>query len=526
LSPEANGGSLSQKTNPSPGTDMPSDLNESAGLYSLIRKNSFYVFLERMIVPVVNFLITVYIIRLLPISDYGIYNILIAVMGYVSLLSSLGIPTIFLRFIPEFYEKKEIGRLRQLVEKGLLTRFLLSLGIILVIIVFSDELGNLFRFQAAFKYFAIFSIAIIFYLEAGLLSLVLISVFNHKSYVISQIVYVLFRAGLVYYLLKIGKGLVGFLIAESISFGLLLILQLFYYRKFLSAYPAREKIKLPLKRLQTFGAFSYLNELGGQILDVSTDFFIISAFLGPVAVGIYGFASRVMEYTLHVMPQFMFMNIIRPAFFTKYTQDNTAIQLNRMFNFLIKMIAFFTFPVVIGMFIMGDKLIIYVFDPKYIKSLNILWIVAAFTGLNFFIDPIGFVLQAKEKIQALFYSKIFAIYNLVGDLLVVKKFGIVGVAVVTGSAVLLKNIFCYMSAKKYANLVLEVKCLAIIAINSLIMGVSMYPLRGRINSLISLVMVVALGGLVYLLAAYLNRAFSPQERDVVNRILPRPIFVF
>ena len=38
--------------------------------------------------------------------------------------------------------------------------------------------------------------------------------------------------------------------------------------------------------------------------------------------------------------------------------------------------------------------------------------------------------------------------------------------------------------------------------------------------------VVLGGGLIYLLISYLNKGFSEDERRIVNRLLPKPLFVF
>lgn len=500
--------------------------NPTNNIHALVRKNSFYLLIERSVAPVVNLLVTIYIIRKLSVDDYGIYNILFALMGYVGLFSSFGMPHIFQRYIPEFYENKQIGELKKLVENGLFWRFIFGGGLILIIILFSNQLGSLFKFQGALQYITVFSIAIIFFLESRLLNITLTSVFRHKSYTIAQIVYVFFRAGVLYYLVKIGKGLTGILLAESLAFLFLFVLQFIYFKRFLSNYQITKKSKLPIKRLLRFGGYSYFYEIGSEILAVSTDYFIISAFLGPTAVGIYAFAARVMHLISHVLPQQIFINIIRPVFFTKYTQNSDYEQLNRMSNFLMKIIAFFSLPIVIGVLILGDKLIVYVFDPKYLESLKVLWIVVIFMSLHFFMDPVGLVLQSIEKVQIIFYSKIFAIYNLIADILVVKTFGVIGVAVATGSAVLFKSLFCYYYARKYTGLKVDFKSLGVILLNSIVMGLAIYPLRGMITSLVSFIAAISIGALVYVIMAYFNKAFSPEERETVNKIFSKNIFRF
>ena len=502
------------------------EMDQEVDLYSLVRKNSPYVALERTLVPIINFLITVYIIRVLTVDDYGIYKLLLAVLSYVALLSSLGTQGIFRRFIPEFFQKKELPKLKALVEKGLLLRMVVCIGIVVVIIVFAKPIGNLFKFQRAMEYFAIFSVSIIFNLAGAMLANVLISVFRHKQYLVAQIIYVLFRGGILYILLSRGMGLMGLLIAESASYALLFVMSLVIYRKFLHVHSVKERAKLPLRRLLKFGGFTYFNEAGAQLLSVSTDYLIISAFLGPLAVGIYGFANRVMVLAARILPQSMFVNIIRPAFYMKYIQNEDADQTNRMFNFLTKMIAFFAVPLVLGIVVLGDKLILHVFDPKYMQSLNVLWIVAAFHSFNYFMDPIAIVLESKEKVQVLLYSKIFAIYNLVGNLLVVKPYGVMGIAVVTGTSIMFKNLFCYFYARKVADIKLEYKGLFIVTVNALIMTVVILLLRSQVHSLLTFVLVVLAGGGVYLAASYLNKAFTSTERKILNRVLPRPFFVF
>jgi O-antigen/teichoic acid export membrane protein len=152
--------------------------------------------------------------------------------------------------------------------------------------------------------------------------------------------------------------------------------------------------------------------------------------------------------------------------------------------------------------------------------------VAAFTALNFLFEPIGLILQSIEKVEILFYSKIFTIYNLVTSLLWVEPYGIMGVAVSTGSAILFKNLFCYYFAKRYVRLRLDIKGLATIAVNALVMGAAIALLRPWAKSLITFILVCIIGLGVYLAMAFVNKAFLKSESDYINKVLPKPVFVF
>jgi O-antigen/teichoic acid export membrane protein len=197
-----------------------------------------------------------------------------------------------------------------------------------------------------------------------------------------------------------------------------------------------------------------------------------------------------------------------------------------MFNLLIKIGAFCVFPLAAGIFVLGDKMISIVFKPEYLDALPVLWIMIIFTAINIFANPTGLVLQSLEQIQINLYSKIFAIYNLIAELLVIQKYGVIGVVLVTCSATLMKNIYLYYYAKKYTGLRIDWHGLTAITTNAALMAIFIFPLRLFVNNFLSLALVTLIGITIYLLAAWRNKAFKNEERKWLNRLLPKPVFVF
>jgi O-antigen/teichoic acid export membrane protein len=506
------------------------DQVDKLGSYSQIRKSGVYLAAGKFITPLVTFLITIFIVRKLTVEEFGIYNVLIAAMAYIDLFSSLGLPSIFQRYIPEFHAKKHIARIKKLVFHGSLYRTALAAFFILLIILFSDLSGRLFHIEGWLGYFQLFALGILFFLETELIGVVLTSLFLHKYFVISNIAYIMLRAGLLYYLLNRGWALKGLLVGEVAMYALFLVLLIYYYIRHFSRKPQEDsdngQEELPVKRLAKYGAYSYFNEMGVMILNVSTDFFIISAFLGPVAVGIYAFANRVTQLLARILPHSLLQELIQPSFFTKYVDSDSKASLEKMGNLLIKLIAFFTIPMTFAIVVLGKKVIVYLFDPKYLSSLNVLWIVALFLAIRHFQAPLGLVLQSLEKVNYLFYSKIFAVYNLILDLIMVQIWGVAGVAVVTGSAVLFQNIFLHYSIKKHAGIRLSFRPLLTVIVNSIPMAAVLYFLDSFITGLIPFAIAVILGSLAYLAASFLNKTFSAEERNVINSIIGKRLFVF
>jgi O-antigen/teichoic acid export membrane protein len=316
------------------------------------------------------------------------------------------------------------------------------------------------------------------------------------------------------------------LLAETSFYGLLLVLQtFFYYLNFSSKHSSSEK-SLPFKRILRYSGFSYLDELGWTILDVKTDYFVISTFLGPTMVGLYAFANQVIESVAKVMPDKMIRPLIQTVFFSKFSEQNDIQKLNRHFNLLIKIIAFISFPLFFIILALGSHIITYFYDAKYLSALTLLWIFAWFLLIISFQFPLQLVVQAVERVEITFYSKIFSIYNLIAEILIIKTFGLPGVALVTCSARLFQSLFIFYRIRKFVPMKIDFHALKKIFFNSLAMMGGLLLLKGFINNAIELIAVMALALIFYLVLSFVNKGFMVEEREVINKLLPRPIFVF
>ncbi len=497
-------------------------------LHTSIRKSSIWMIARLGISLTVGAFVTTFIIRSLSVEEYGVYTVLYSLIGYVSVIGSFGIPDVFRRFIPEAMQKMDYSLLKRLVLRGLILRVLLSALTVGVILLLHGPIGRLLKLENFLDYFSIFAFGIVLSLEASLLTSVLHSLFLHKYSVIASTVHTVFRGACVFVLLTVGWGIWGVLWAEVVSWGMWTMIQLFfYYNQFLKRHLIRgENTPFPLRRYFRFGGLSQLNGIGDTVLGVSSDYFIITAVLGPTAVAYYAFAGRVLSIFQQVMPHRVLIDVIRPSFFTKYAQTGRKQTLSEMFNLLLKIGAFCVFPLAAGLLVLDDELISIVFKAEYLPAKPILWVLVAGMAINIVATPAALVLSALERVEIFLYNKIFAIYNIIAALLVIHWFGVMGVVIVTLSANVMRFQFNYHFARKYSDLRIDWRGLRLIAMNAVIMAVAIWPLRGWVTGLISLVMVAAFGALIFLLASWLNKGFSAQERTWINRVAPRPVFAF
>lgn len=495
-------------------------------LTQTIKKNTGYILLQNLFTPLMNLVIGIYVIKKLTVADYGIYSLLYALIGYLTLFSSMGLLNVFQRYVPEYYQQQAFGKIKTLFQYGLGLRFLLAILFIALMLMAGPLLDRLFRVTNFHHYIYIFSIGTILFLEIQLVEVTLSSLLMNRAIMISYLGATLIRGMLVYYFLEKNMALRGLLLAETIYYAILFLLQLIFYCSQFSIKHPTSAASLPVRRLVRYGSFSYFDEIGWTILDVKTDFLVISTFLGPTPVGLYSFANQFMESISRILPFKMLRPLIRSVFFVKFSENGEPPQINRHFNFLVKIIAFLCFPIFLAVLAVGDKTILFLFDAKYLPALPLLYI---FTGFMIIISlqfPLQLVVQATEKVEINFYSNIFSVYNLVGDLLVVKFWGLAGVALVTYSARLFQLLFVWFRIRKLVALRIEIGPLLRIAINASLMMGFLFMVRSLIQNLVGLIIALLVGWTLYFGCSFFNKSFFIEERKFINQLLPRPVFVF
>src|SRR5450631_3669026 len=83
--------------------------------HNSIRESTIWMVARVGVSMTVGAFITAFIIRSLTVKDYGIYTLLYSLIGYISVISSFGIPYVFQRFIPEAFQQKEYSLLKSLI---------------------------------------------------------------------------------------------------------------------------------------------------------------------------------------------------------------------------------------------------------------------------------------------------------------------------------------------------------------------------------------------------------------------------
>jgi len=394
---------------------------------------------------------TILLVRGLSENDYGIYNLLYSIIGLLGTIASLGIGNTLQRYIPEYYQRGEFKIAHNLFRMTSAIRLVTDASILGFILLFWQEISPVLKLSAYKSYFMLFTLVIILHQQRNMLEICLSSFFLHKY---SKSI------GLIFSMIKaVGYGMVIFFdknlwYAISIDLMAYLIvftsLQVLYFNKIptlggsLDSFPKSEK-----KRVFRYALFYNFNDSGVGLLNADFDNFIIVMFLNPTAVGAYSFCVQIAIQISSLLPLTYLKDVIKPTFFSIGRSPERKNDSILFFQSLVKANALFAIPAFFFLLLYSDDMIAVFFNNKFIEYSSVLSGIFLFSILNS--APFGTVAQFRERADIVLYSKIFAVYNLIADIILIKMFGIWGAVFATGTATMAKNGFIWYFVKEDAH---------------------------------------------------------------------------
>ncbi len=421
----------------------------------IIEKGSS-AFISTMKIKIISQLISlaaiIVLVRSLSQADYGIYNLLYSSIVMLTIFTSFGISNVLQRFIPEYCCKGEYKRANKLLKNTSLIRFFTTLILLTIVVLLWDRISPSFGLENYKYLFLQFIFIIIIEQQCSLFELTLIGNFFHSYTLV--VILIFSTVKLVGYVIVLfsNYGLETVIFIDSFAYGILFSSLLFVYKK---KFPDGRNddcdySKKEIKRIVRYGAFYNFNDVGTKVLGVDIDNYLIAFFLDPAAVGIYSFYTRISKMINRFLPITFFQNVFRPIFFgLGHSSENKDKALG--FSLLMKIQYFIALPVFFVVMTIAPEMIELLFGDKYNNSIDVFIAIFAFTIIGGFTGPVSIVAQLEEKAGIIFFSKIFMIYNLIAAILLTPYFGVVGVAIATGTAKIFKDLFIWFFVRDVAK---------------------------------------------------------------------------
>ena len=410
-----------------------------------------HTFIFKSLGQICGILATILLVRALSENDYGIYNLLYSIIGLIGTIASLGIGNTLQRYIPEYYQKGEFKIAHNLFRMTSAIRLLTDAAILGFILLFWQEISPVLKIDQYKSLFMLFSLVIIVYQQRNIIEICLSSYFLHKY---SKSITVLFSI-----IKAVGYGLIiiynknlWYVIIIDLSANLLTfaLFQIVYFNKIPVDGGSIEGIsRQEKKRVTRYALFYNFNDSGVGLLNSDFDNFIIVMFLNPAAVGAYAFCVQLSIQISSILPLKYLKDVIKPAFFSIGTVPKDENTTRRLFQSLVKINSLFAIPYFFFLVLYSDDMINFLFNSKFIEYASVLTGIFFFSILNSI--PFGTMAQLKERADIILYSKIFAVYNLIADIVLIQLFGIWGAVFATGTATMGKNGFIWYFVRKDAN---------------------------------------------------------------------------
>ena len=382
---------------------------------------------------VVAFFIMPFIIHSIGDRMYGFWNLVGYFIGFYGLLD-LGLTGAVSRYIAG-----SIGENNPLNSNYYINTSLFLFSIIGVIIIIISVIIALFSFSICdnpadadlfMKTILILGISTGISFPVRSFKGILTALLRFDLLSIFQLVTLILRTGLIYYYLNRGYGVLALSVITFITSLFEMILIIYF------AFKKSDFLKLRVKYIQgqfmkklfSYSIFSFIAKITDQ-LRFNIDGFVITAFIGLEAVTIYAIASQIIRYFSSLM--ISIIGVIQPYFSILHGRNKDD-NIKHLFLFMTKISIYISCFVCFGFLLWGKQFIIRWIGVDYVESYKCLVILAASTTIAMMQLPSVNLIYATSKHK--FYSatnSIEGITNLILSLILVKPFGIVGIALGT-----------------------------------------------------------------------------------------------
>lgn len=488
--------------------------------------DSFYVAFGSYATQGFSLLINLVLVRKLSLANYGLYSVMLSTYAMGTLMLSLGAMAIVQRYLPELIAK---GNKRAAIQLKRITagiHLVASFIIIAICWFFQDQLGtwlNAPEFAGLLPYFFLFTLL---KFEASIFEEMLTAHRSQKFRNLSLAAFQAMKFGLFWLALpqdgSIQTVMLYLVLSNAVLLGLLASRALGLNREL----EAEIDEPLPWRRMIRYGLLRYTTTLTVVGFFADIDIWFITHYHDTEAAGLYGFATKNVNMLANLVPTHFLLTVLVPVYVREYTKRQDPQQLIRVFAFFNKIVTAFLAPTLIGSLLLASPITSLVFDPKFLPSVPAFRVFFLGMFVFYFCNTSSFLLVVLERPEITLYSRVFVIYNVIMDIVLIPPYGIMGAAIATGSAMAMGYIFSYLMLKRVIPVRIPWGATFRTFAYSGIMGLAVWPflVLGWITSIPHLLVVVALGALVYGLLAWRLPVFSREEREHLNGALRRRVF--
>jgi len=394
--------------------------------------NTGWMMAERILRTIVSMFVGIFFVRYLGPEDYGILSYAQSFVTLFTPLLSLGIDSILVRELVKYPEKRD-----ELLGTAFILKSIGSFTFLIVIIISILIMDNDFTTNAIMIVVALgFSFRVFDVIYAYFQSIV-----RNKFTAISSTIALSVSNILLIIMMIIGAGLIPIAIVVASETFVLSIGYLYFYKY--------NKLNFRKWRFKRDKAVEILKDswplvMSGFAVTIALriDQVMIQYMMNSKHVGYYAAGVRLAEaFTFIPM-------LIGQSIFPKLVSMNYESNRKKLVT-IFRYIFYLLITLAIFVFIFSKELVITLFGYEYISSYSISDIII-FTIPITYLGILTNILLLKDNLQKIIFIKqaFLSFFNIVFNILMIPKFGLVGAAYATLFADILINIFFDLINKK------------------------------------------------------------------------------
>ncbi|MBU0880956.1 MAG: oligosaccharide flippase family protein [Candidatus Omnitrophica bacterium] len=499
--------------------------------------NTIYNTFGRFWGIIVGIFLTPYIISRVGVDRFGVWAVVGVVTGYFGLLD-MGVGASFVKYISEFYARKEYNKISHIVNTGFTIYFILAIVSFLLVFLLKNPILAFLNMPMYLRH------------EAGVVLVMGIALFGASNAMspflaiqgglqrmditnnIGIGLSIVNIAGTIFFLER-GFGIIGLMMNNVIVFVILAVVNVTVARFLMPELRFRLFYidRMIFRRILNFGYNMQIAKVSGMVAS-HTDKILITCFLSIGLVTFYQLGSSVIYYAASLAG--ILTSALMPAF-SEIEARGERDRLVEAYMRSMKYISFVIAPIFIYLAISAEQVIFIWLGYGYERSVVIIQILAGAFLINTIAQVPLSVSMAIDKPRLVAVGSLITIMsNIILSALFIRIFGFTGaawgtlVAVNAGTIYFMARLNAEMRipAKNVIRIVMPfflscaVAATIIFALNSFIGKNLFHSGLGRVESMALFFVKGAIFLLCYLVSVFWMKPFNADELEVIKRKIP------
>ena len=404
------------------------------------------VFLALFIGYFLTFFYKLILARSFGPADYGLFEMVITVLGILTVFAGLGLYSGLTRFISLYKAKPELvkGYVSSVTKIQLVSSLLFSI----VLFLLAPKITAFFEFEGVFTQI-LYVVAFILPIKVFTKSFIQV-LLAYKKVMISKLGTELVNKGImllgILLIIYFNYSILSVALLLLIAYTLTLIYYLYHFQKVKKNFETKEK-KYELKRWFSYSYPLLFAGLVGYLLNW-TDNLVIGRYLTESDLGIYAVAFSVAYYLFAGSK--LFSGVFLPIM-TEYYENNMK-QFKEIFQTIRTWTVLFSLIVGSVFILYAQQILNLLFGQEYVAGATSLQILAAFFIVANYFYFSSKLLHLEDQTKKILYGDIIALaLNLTITIYLVNLLGIAGAAIGSGFSYFLIRYIFHLYSKKYVK---------------------------------------------------------------------------